>query len=67
MLGFDVRKRSIVSAWSPARSGIRVSDYLCQVIDNGKGLSIPTSRVTDIRGMGEPVRVDLHDYGICRK
>ena len=31
--------------------------YLCQVIDNGEGLSIPARRVGDIRGKGEPVGV----------
>ena len=59
MLGLDMRKRSRVFTVCPARSGTRVGSeiYLCQVIDNGKGLSFPTSRVGDIRGIVEPVRV----------
>ena len=57
MLGLDVRKRSRVFALSSAQSGTRVgSDITCvKSLYNGKGLSVPTSRVGDIRGKGEPV------------
>ena len=48
MVGFDVRKRANVFYSYPARS-VRLAGFdICQVIDNGKGLSIPTSRGADI-------------------
>ena len=48
MVGFDVRKRASVFSLSPARS-VRLAGFdICQVIDNDKGLRIPTSRGADI-------------------
>ena len=59
MLEFDVKKISRVLTLSPARLGTCVgsdtSVYLCEVVDNGKGLNIPSSRVDDMTGLGEPV------------
>ena len=39
------------------RNAFGLSHHLCQVNDNRKGLSFPTSRVGDIKGIGEPVTV----------
>ena len=59
MLGLDVRKRSIVSALSPARSRMLVgSDMTCvKSLTMAKASAPRHAWVVDTRGIGEPVGV----------